>query len=95
VHRFIVDPCGFPVTITKVELAATAGELLSVRVAGKDKYSRRMALEWLEGPGVQIDWDLAEAAAEAERGVAEDADASPWAQAHTAVETLFDQALAQ
>lgn len=68
VHRFVVDECHFPVTITKVELAAAAGELKSVRVAGKNKYSRRMALQWLESLGVQIDWSLA--AAEADRDVA-------------------------
>ncbi|OBF79760.1 hypothetical protein A5791_10465 [Mycobacterium sp. 852002-51163_SCH5372311] len=68
VHRFITEECHFPVTLTKVELAAAAGELRSVRVTRKNKYSRRMALEWLASLGVQVDWDLA--AAEAQRDVA-------------------------
>lgn len=68
VHRFITEECHFPVTLTKVELAVNAGELHAVKVAGKYKYSRRMALQWLERLGVQIDWDLA--AAEAEDDVA-------------------------
>ncbi|WP_156660676.1 hypothetical protein [Mycobacterium sp. 852002-10029_SCH5224772] len=63
VHRFIVDECHFPVTPTKVDLAANAGELKAVKVAGKYKYSRRMALQWLESLGVQIDWKLAAEAA--------------------------------
>jgi hypothetical protein len=38
--------------------------LQAAKVAGKYKYSRRMALQWLESLGVQIDWDLAHAKAE-------------------------------
>jgi hypothetical protein len=64
VHQFITEECHFPVTLTKVELAANAGELQAAKVAGKYKYSRRMALQWLESLGVQIDWDLAHAKAE-------------------------------
>jgi hypothetical protein len=67
VHRFIVDECGFPVTITKVELAAAAGELASVRATRHNRYSRRMALKWLESLGVAVDWELA--AAQAQRDV--------------------------
>ncbi|GAS86943.1 hypothetical protein [Mycolicibacterium brisbanense] len=67
VHRFITEDCHFPVTITKVELAAATGELKSVRATRHNRYSRRMALEWLESLGVHIDWEVA--AAEAEREV--------------------------
>ncbi|AMU74387.1 hypothetical protein [Mycobacteroides abscessus] len=69
VHRFIAEECGFPVTITKVELAAAAGELESVRATRHNKYSRRMALKWLESLGVAVDWELAES--QAQRDVAE------------------------
>ncbi|MCV7343795.1 hypothetical protein [Mycolicibacterium rhodesiae] len=59
VHRFIVEECGFPVTLTKVELAAAAGELETVRATHHNRYSRRMALRWLESLGVAVDWDIA------------------------------------
>jgi hypothetical protein len=63
VHQFITEECHFPVTLTKVELAVNAGELHAAKVAGKYKYSRRMALQWLERLGVHIDWDMAGEAA--------------------------------
>ena len=66
VHRFIVEECGFPVTITKVELAAASGELQSVRATRHNRYSRRMAFRWLEGLGVAVDWDRANAEAKRE-----------------------------
>lgn len=64
--EFVSGELHIPVSLTKIELAAAAGEIKSVRISSRYHFSLRMALEWAESLGVTIDWESAEAEARSE-----------------------------